>query len=261
MLIGNLNHDTTVTIHVTDGVKAVQLNSQVVELSKADQQVCMGEAKKLDYQSFIGIKVIKAGDRIVNFSSENVTCSITALKDNKPYSWNGVKIVALSLPEQGTIHMVLSNDDTKSFNRRNEYRLFLGQEGSCRFGDSKESKKVMIKDISCSGLGMIINKSDNIEISVGMEIEVQFLVPGSDGTGQKYTLNGKIVRYVAMGNGKELVGCKLPGRHPELEKMIYEKQRKNMTTDHKIQVKRESTRNLAKQLAELTGQNSEESDS
>ena len=33
MLIGDLEKDTTVTIHVTDGIKAVQLNSQVLELS------------------------------------------------------------------------------------------------------------------------------------------------------------------------------------------------------------------------------------
>lgn len=259
MLIGNLDHGTAVTIHVTDGVKAVQLNSQVVELSSTDRQVCLEKANSLDYQSFIVIKVIKAGERILNFSSENISCTITALSHKKPYSWKDVKIVALALPEQGMIHMVLSNDDMNTFNRRNEYRLFLGQEGSCRFGDSKESRKVLIKDVSCSGVGMVISKGDNIKINAGMEAEVQFQDSDSDGNMQKYTLNGKIVRFVAMGNGKELIGCRLSGRHPELEKMIYEKQRRNMSTDYKIQVKRETTRNLAKQFAELAEQNQEDS--
>lgn len=259
MLIGNLDNGTAVTIHVTDGIKAVQLNSQVVELSKTDRQVCLEEAKRLDYQSFIVIKAIKAGERILNFSSENISCTITALNHKKPYSWKDVKIVALALPEQGIIHMVLSNDDMNTFNRRNEYRLFLGQEGNCRFGDSKEPRNILIKDVSCSGVGMVISKSDNIKISAGMEVEVQFLEPDSDGTGQKYILKGKIVRFVAMGNGKELIGCRLSGRHPELEKLIYEKQRRNMTTDYKIQVKRETTRGLAKQLAELAEQNQEDS--
>ena len=129
MLIGNLDKDTEVTIHVTDGIKAVQLNSQVLDLSKTDRQAGMEAAKKMDYQSFIGIKAIRVGDRFVSFSSENITCTITALKNNKPYSWKNVKIVRQTLPEQGTIHMVLSNDDMGSFNRRNEYRLILGQEG------------------------------------------------------------------------------------------------------------------------------------
>lgn len=259
MLIGDLEKDTTVTIHVTDGTKAVQLSSQVLELSKTDQQACLDVARKLDYQSCIGIKAIMAGDRLVSFSSENISCTVTALKNNKPYSWKNVKIARMTLPEQGLIHLVLSSDDMGTFNRRNEYRLFLGREGICRFGDNPQPHNVMIKDISCSGLGMIINKSDKIEISSGMEVEIQFLERGSDDNNQKFTLKGKIVRYVSMGNDKELVGCRLAGRHPELEKMIYEKQRKSMTTDHKPQVKRESTRTLAKELAALAAQNSGDS--
>lgn len=257
MLIGDLEKDTEVTIHVTDGSKAVQLNSQVLELSKPDQQACIEAARKLNYQSYIVIRAIRVGERVVSFSSENITCSVTALKNNKPYSWKAVKIARLALPEQGTVHVVFSNDDMRSFNRRNEYRLFLGREGLCRFGDSKETKNVLIKDISCSGLGLIVGKSDNIEISAGMEIEVQFSEPGSEGERRIYSLNGKIVRYVAMGNDKELVGCKLSGRHPELEKMIYEKQRQSMTTGHKPQVKRGTTKELVKELQALTEQQAE----
>ena len=154
--------------------------------------------------------------------------------------------------------MVLSSDDVKPFNRRNEFRLFLGAEGICRFGDSNEPKNVMIKDISCSGLGMMISKSDNIEIKVGMKIQVQFLEPGNDGNRKMFTLTGKIVRYIAMSNNMEMIGCKLSGRNPELEKMIYEKQRQSMTTDYRLQVKRESTKSLAKGLAALYGQDTEE---
>ena len=258
MLIGNLEKDTEVTIHVTDGVKAVQVSSLVLELSKTDLQECMVAARRMDYQSFIGIQAIRVGERIVSFSSENITCTITALKDNKPYSWKNVKIVKLSLPEQGTIHMVLSDDDMRSFNRRNEYRLFLGREGICRFGEGTEFKNIFIKDISCSGLGMMISKSADLDISVGMRIEVQFVEPGSDGNSHKFTLSGKIVRYVAMGNDRELIGCKLSGRHPELEKMIYEKQRQTMTTSHKPQVKRETTKNLVREFTALAAQNSQE---
>ncbi|MDD6290851.1 MAG: PilZ domain-containing protein [Lachnospiraceae bacterium] len=258
MLIGNLDHDTKVTIYVTDGIKAVQLTSQVLYLSKTDYLVCMEKAKNLDYQSFIGIKVIKAGERIVNFSSENITCTITALKNYKPYSWDNVKIVRLTLPEQGTIHMVLSNDDRKTFNRRNEYRLFLGEEGICRFGDSNAPKNVMIKDVSCSGVGIMINKSDDIEIKAGMKIEVEFSQTRKDGNRQTFMLTGKIVRYIAMNNNMEMIGCKLSGRNQELVKMIYEKQRQNMTTDYKLQVKKESTKSLVKGFEALYGQNPEE---
>lgn len=258
MRIGELEKDTTVTIHVTDGVKAVQLDSQVLDLGKEDQKICLETAKKLRFQSFLGIQAIMAGDRVVSFSSDKITCTVTALYKNKPYSWKEVKIVKQALPELGTIHMALSNDDVKSFNRRNEYRLFLGQEGSCRFGDSNELKKIFIKDISCSGMGIMINKSDDIEINVGMRIEAQFLSPGSDGNPQTYSVHGKIVRYVSMGNGRELVGCKLSGLYPELEKMIYERQRQSMTTDYKLQVKKESTKSLAEGFAALYQQDTEE---
>lgn len=257
MLIGDLDKDTEVTIRVTDGEKAVQFNSPVLELSEADHQACLKEVKKLGYQSFVGIQVIKAGDRFVNFSSDKITCTVTALKNNKPYSWKEVKIERLTLPEKGNIHVVLSNDDVRTFNRRSEYRLFLGQEGICRFGDSKEPKNVVVKDISCSGLGMIIAKSDDLEITVGMQIEVQFLEMGADGNRQKYIVNGRVMRYVSLGNNRELIGCKLLGRNPELEKMIYAKQRQNMTVNHRPQIKKGSNRDLARDLAALCGQQSE----
>ena len=147
MLIGELDKNTTVTIHVTDGEKAVQLNSQVLELSEQDREVCLKATRKLDYRSYIAIQVIKAGDRFVNFSSDRITCTVTALKNNKPFSWKEVQIERVVLPEKGNVNIVFSNDDVKTFNRRNEYRLFLGKEGVCRFGDSTDMRNIDRKSV------------------------------------------------------------------------------------------------------------------
>ncbi len=257
MLIGELDKNTTVTIHVTDGEKAVQLNSQVLELSEQDREVCLKATRKLDYRSYIAIQVIKAGDRFVNFSSDRITCTVTALKNNKPFSWKEVQIERVVLPEKGNVNIVFSNDDVKTFNRRNEYRLFLGKEGVCRFGDSTDMRNIVVKDISCSGLGMIINKTDDISISVGMRIEAHFMEVGEDGNAKAFVVTGQIVRFVSLGNNRELIGCKLAGRNQELEKMIYAKQRQNMTVNHTPRIKKESNWMLAKELEALSKEQSE----
>lgn len=254
MLIEDLKTDSTVTIYVTDGERAVQLSSSILSLNNEDAQICLKEAKALGYNSFLAVKAITSGDYIVSFLSENITCCVTAVQNKKPYSWEHVKIIHLNLSSQGNVHVILSNDNVQTFNRRNEYRVFLGYTGNCSFEGSDKSISVMIKDVSCSGIGMIYDKNDDIELHAGMRVKIQFVEVEDDGSRKKYTLDGKIIRYVSMNNTKKLIGCKLISNNTELEKLIYKKQRQIMSVGHKPQVKREMTRTVAKELAALAGQ-------
>ena len=258
MYIGDLKKDTAVTLYVTDGVKAVQLESCVISVSESDNKVCSSVARKLGFKSFVSIKPIIVNNTIVSFSSEKISISMTAIDGRKPYTWKDVQVVKVSLQEYGSIHIILSDIDAKTFNRRNEYRLFLGVDGICKFGNAYEFKNVLIKDISCSGLGMLINKSNGIKPNVGMEVTVQFELIDNDGTSKKYTLRGTVVRYLTTGNNEQLIGCKLIGQNPEIEKMIYERQRKNMTTGNKPQIQKVLTRDLVRDLQALASENTDE---
>lgn len=253
MLIGDLDKNTIINVNVTDGEKSVQINSAVLDLSAEDYNFCKKAASQFNFESFVAVDLMKEGDKVINFLSARVICILTALKDSRPYSWNNVKILRLKLPEHGDCHIILSNNDMDTFNRRKEYRLWLGYDGLCKFGDSKVPKNVFIKDVSCSGVGLIINDELSELIEVGKFIEVQFYDStynevAKDYFNKLFTLHGKIVRFIAMNNNRVLVGCKLLEKYDALDKMIYEKQRIKMNTN--VIMKRENDAILAKQLAD-----------
>lgn len=253
MLIGDLDKNTIINVNVTDGEKSVQISSEVLDLSEEDYNFCKKASTQFHFESFVAVDLMKEGDRIINFLSARVICILTALKDDRPYSWNNVKILRLKLPEHGDCHIILSNSDMDTFNRRKEYRLWLGYDGLCKFGDSQVPKSVMIKDVSCSGVGLIVSDELSELIEVGKPVVVQFYDSTYNEASKEYnnklfTLYGKIVRFISMNNNRVLVGCRLVERVDALEKMIYEKQRLKMTVNQTI--KRDNQAMLAKQLAD-----------
>lgn len=253
MLIGDLDKNTIINVNVTDGEKSVQINSEVLDLSAEDYNFCKKAASQFNFESFVAVDLMKEGNKVINFLSARVICILTALKDERPYSWNNVKILRLKLPEHGDCHIILSNSDMDTFNRRKEYRLWLGYDGLCKFGDSQVPKSVMVKDVSCSGVGIIISDELVDLVEVGKPVVIQFYdsvysEAAKEYKNKLYTLNAKIVRYIAMNNNRVLVGCRLIERLDALEKMIYEKQRIKMTVNHAI--KKYNQAMIAKQLAD-----------
>lgn len=158
MLIRDLEIGSTIAIHVTDGERAVQLSSTTIDLNKVDHKICKDVAKNYGYNSFACIQAVKARNCVVNLAGDNITCSITALKNKKPYLWKQVEIIRVKLPEYGTAHLVMSNDDVKTFNRRGEFRLFLGQLGTCILGTDHIAKSVFIKIFLAQALECFLAK-------------------------------------------------------------------------------------------------------
>lgn len=256
MLIGQLDKGTEITVNVTNGDKSVQIISKIVELSQEDYEYCRKASKQFKYKSFTVVDLMKEGDKVINFLSANIICMLSGLKEGKPYTWNNVKILRVKLPEYGDSHIILSNEDMETFNRRREYRLWLGYDGLCKFGESQVPKNVMVKDISCSGISMIINKDIGVEVELGERVEIQFYdrvysEGKKDYNNILYTVEAKIVRYIAMNNNRMLIGCRLSQRYQEIDKMIYLKQRLSMNINGKTRLDRARKAVLARELAKL----------
>ena len=251
MRLSDLETGTIVTVNATDFEKSVRMESEVLSISSEDRLFIEKAVKSLHREVFCVLELITEGDLVINFLSIKVKCVLTALISDKPYSWNDVKIIKLKLPEAGSCHIVLCDDDVDTFNRRREYRQWLGYDALCKFGDSKVPKDILLRDLSPSGVGFLC--STELPVEVGLKICIQFHDESKSSISDKYnsklyTINAIIVRYVPTNNNKLLVGCRLDKEYEELTKMIFSKQSKLLATAKRDSYKRDRNALLAQEL-------------
>lgn len=251
MRLNNLDVGTIVTLNATDYEKSVRMESEVLSVSLEDRLFIEKAVQSLNKEVFCVLDLITDGKAVINFLSVRVKCTLTALIDDKPYSWNDVKILKLKLPDIGSCHIVLCDDNVDTFNRRGEYRQWLGYDALCKFGDSKVAKDVLLRDLSPSGVGLLC--STELPVELGLKVNIQFheefksSVSG-EYVSKLYTINAVIVRYVSTNNNKLLVGCKLDKEYEEITKLIFSKQGKLLATAKRDTYKRDRNALLAQEL-------------
>lgn len=251
MRLNNLEVGTIVTINATDYEKSVRMESEILDISPEDRLFVEKAIKSLNKEVFCVLDLITEGKAVINFLSVRVKCTLTALINDKPYSWNDVKILKLNLPNRGSCHIVLCDDDVDTFNRRGEYRQWLGYDALCKFGDSQVAKDVQLRDLSPSGVGLLC--STELPIELGLKVNIQFRdefrssVSG-EYVSKLYTINAIIVRYAPTNNNKLLVGCKLDKEYEEITKLIFSKQGKLLATAKRNSYKRNRDALLAQEL-------------
>lgn len=251
MKINDLEIGTIVTINATDYEKSVRMESEVLNISEADRVFVTNAVNNLHKEVFCVLDLITEGDAVINFLSVRVKCIMTALINDKPYSWDDVKILKLKLPEAGSCHIVLCDTDVDTFNRRSEYRQWLGFDALCKFGDSQVPKDILLRDLSPSGVGFLC--STDLPVEVGMKVNIQFHDETKSKVSDKYTsklytINAIIVRYVPTNNNKLLVGCRLDKEYEEITKMIFSKQGRLLATAKREAYKRDRNALLAQEL-------------
>lgn len=227
MYISELTEGTIVTIDVAGDRGSIRLESEVFSLEESDADYVNRGAQKAGLSHFVAVQTIMDNNHPINFISAKVRCNVTALQDNKPYSWQNVKILRVTLPKAGDCHLIFCAANVKTFNRRNQYRLFLGCEAQCRLGDSPVPRNIILKDISEGGAGFIID--DEFEVEIGMKVRIQFFEM-VNGKPILYTINGKIVRYLSMNNNRLFIGCKATDNGEALKNFIYSKQRQSLSS-------------------------------
>lgn len=251
MRLNDLDIGTIVTINATDYEKSVRMESEVLSVSTEDRLFIEKAVKSLNKEVFCVLDLITEGKAVINFLSVKVKCTLTALINDKPYSWDDVKILKLKLPDAGSCHIVLCDDDVDTFNRRGEYRQWLGYDALCKFGDSKVPKDILLRDLSPSGVGFLC--STELPIEIGLKICIQFHDEFKSSTSDKYnsklyTINAIIVRYVPTNNNKLLVGCKLDKEYEEITKLIFSKQGRLLATAKRDAYKRDRNALIAQEL-------------
>lgn len=167
------------------------------------------------------VKPFTYNNAIVSFDAPGLTISMMAFRDDAvPYFWKYVQIVKL-IKDGEVYHCISSSMDGVKLNRRNAYRVFVGEDGEC-FVTTNKSVSVTIRDISANGIGLMVYEEDASKFSFGMKIRISF----SDSPMYfNADLMARVVRVIKSEKGC-VIGCEFTAMYPEVSKYVAAKQLK-----------------------------------
>lgn len=162
---------------------------------------------------------------MVSFDAADLHIELVATRQGEiPYMWKNVKIEKVTYDNQ-VYQCIKSGTLGVKLNRRGAFRVFVGESGSVIYAKNKERYSVTVKDVSSSGVGVLVNKRDDIPFEIGSGLAVIF---SDDSLNQDFELVTKIVRRVELEeNGQILYGCMYTRKNPRVDRYCATKQIRN----------------------------------
>ena len=159
---------------------------------------------------------------VLNFDSTNVTTSMIAYEEEKsPYLWQVVHIVK-EIRDNTPYHVISSNLTGVKINRRENFRLFLGLDGTATLMGG-QSFDVVVKDISSSGFAVLVDMNKPITVHKNDIMQLEFVDKSFE---EDFVLAGRVVRMDKT-DKYFLYGCRLATENPAIDKYIANKQLEN----------------------------------
>lgn len=210
MHVAELSPGSELSITVLAGNKKVVFVTKVVEVDLDSSTLVIEEIQNID-------------GKPLSFASPNISINMTSINENKlPIIWKNVVITHFSVKGRG-YHRLAQTEDGKVENRRRNFRLYIGEDAVIQYGVNKELHKGILKDISSSGFGFVLNK--DLELSHYTPVIIT-----SEYDGQKMSLSGMVVRKEPIPDqpGSFVYGCQLNKQSKALDKFIADRQREQM---------------------------------
>lgn len=162
-------------------------------------------------------------DALVAFDIPGLAIEMMVVREGEaPYYWKRV-LVAKTYVDDTLYHVVISDLAGARLNRRNSFRVFVGEEGSAMQVPGAERIPILIKDISATGIGFIIKGEDVPSYKLGDKVHITY----TDNEERfKIDVIAKVVR-TGRNEAGYLYGCSFAKVYPQLNKYVAHKQVKN----------------------------------
>ena len=167
------------------------------------------------------LEPIRKNGKILNIQSDNIRVDVMYIReDEKPILWMDTQMVCVKHKGQ-VYYAAAGNLQGKEYNRRGDFRLFIGEEHPAKIGQNKRAHLVVLKDLSSSGFAFV--SPEKIKNPDG--VFVYILYPGKlDNKTIELPLFGKIVRNATLTDGRVLYGCVLVKKNEIIGHFINQKQ-------------------------------------
>lgn len=214
-----------------NGAKMEFETTVVAVEDKKQMKALEGIAQKFPY---VLVEPITKNDKVIGFPPNGVNYVVSYVdKDTKkPYEWHNVLVKQVAFADGSKYHIFISDKNAKEVNRRERYRLWLGCDGILQMGLSQKSLRVIVKDISATGVSFIIENRENIDASLIPKRSSIVSLSFSDAeTNTKFKINASVVRIEEMEDGRTLYGCRLMQESGAIAKFVNTKQRERNRLD------------------------------
>ena len=170
--------------------------------------------------------VVKDNDKVVSFNSSTISIDLNMYpSDSAPVVFRKVKVILYKDKSGSIFYAITTNSQSVTVNRREAFRIFVGENVVVQKGMNRSANDVILKDLS--GQGFSITVDDNVaEYEINQTLHTVFN-DRIEETCQNFSfhLYGIIIRKSESENGKTVYGCKLNSRVPGLENYVMLKER------------------------------------
>ena len=191
-----------------------------VLVSKEDSSISLTTTMAFYDEDILFVNPFMYEDNLVSFDAPDLAVEMMAVRENEvPYYWKRVHIGVMKI--DGKLYHAISTRHTGvRLNRRNSFRVFVGEEGSAfqpRFGDRLP---IIVKDISATGIGFIVQGIDEDYFSPGDQVHINYIDKE-----ERFGIDvvGRVVRHTPTEKGI-LYGCSFTKVYPQINKYVTEKQ-------------------------------------
>ena len=175
-----------------------------------------------DEHIYIGI--IKVQDKILGFTNSSIKVDlILFFEDERPIIWEDVELKTIYHQKKKRSVYQVTNKMGKQYNRRSTFRIPIMLEADAQMGIHRTVERVIIKDISSTGVSILVDKNYNCRPEE--ELHVVFY---DSLLSKKVNITCYVTREQHLENGQYIYGCKFKEESDNITKYIQERQRKDL---------------------------------
>ena len=144
-------------------------------------------------------------------------------KEQKPVVWELVNATYMILSDKRKVHVIKPLTQPKEINRREDYRQYIGINGTVSIGRDEEGMEVFVKNISRSGFAFVI--PDKIDNFMNHLVRLDFT---DEDFNEEFTLHGIIVREEITEDNRHIYGCRINRQSVSMTRYLLIKQRDDL---------------------------------
>lgn len=194
-----------------------------ITATKEDLSVNLSTEMAFSFSDCILVKPFIYEGTVVNFNAEGLVIELIAIKEGEvPYIWKNVTITREEY-EGEVYHAVRTGTVGVRLNRRNSFRVFVGERGCAMEVPGNKRIDVIVKDMSSTGIGFLVDSAQDPHLKNGSHVHITF---SDDAMRSSFDVVGRVIRKVEE-EEKTLYGCILSKTYPQIDRYCAAKQVKN----------------------------------